>query len=175
MRTLLVVLGLVSLASTATAQEPKCASEQHRRFASLEGEWDSIWVAKSQLVGRYRFETTSGGCAIVQSWTGAPATPGTGTGLIAYSSADRSWHRFWTDDTGTWEMMTAPAGNGPTVTWSGRRTDPKDPTNAIRIRIMLEANGDGTFGETYQISRDDGGSWTPFGQFLLRRPGSAGP
>lgn len=168
------LLASALLVSPASAQAPNCTSEQYRRFAPLEGEWESVWIARNQVVGRYRFDATSGGCALAQSWTGAPATPGRGTGLIAYSPADRTWHRFWTDDTGTWEMMTAPAGDGPAVTWNGQRTDPNDPTRLLPIRLTQEMTPEGTIREVYQISRNGGESWTPFGQFLLRRVGGTG-
>jgi len=83
-----------STASQAPAGPPTvCVNDADRhRFDFWIGEWD-VTTPDGKHAGNSVIESVSGGCAILENWTGGHG--GKGKSLNAYNPAIKQWQQYW--------------------------------------------------------------------------------
>ncbi|MBL4838630.1 MAG: hypothetical protein JKY34_13730 [Kordiimonadaceae bacterium] len=92
--------GLAAQTTTAptalptTAQKPLCLTDPgFTDFDFWLGRWDVEDVVAKQTAGTNIIQKINGGCALLESWSGASGT--SGTSLNHYDPIHKKWHQRW--------------------------------------------------------------------------------
>ena len=101
---------------TEPAEPPPCSSAPYRAFDFWIGDWTV--TADGKEAGRNRIERILGGCALLESWTGAGESRG--HSLNFYDAAQQTWHQTWIDNSGGPLYLSGGLENG-TMVLSGQR------------------------------------------------------
>jgi hypothetical protein len=146
--------GFASPASSATVQETPCSSEEFRQFDFWIGEWNV--TAGDRSAGRNRITSTLGGCVLLEEYT---ATNGgyEGKSFNIYDSTAGEWHQSWVDNRGLLLQLRGGLEDGRMVL-SGERIGQEG--KPVIDRITWTPNEDGTVQQTWQVSGDDGETWS---------------
>lgn len=138
----------------SAAQTPGCSSsEKSHQFDFWIGDWEV--TAGGKLAGHNLVKPILDGCVIQENWTGASGSAG--TSLNFYNPKADQWEQFW-----VWR-------NGTTIYTKGHYSDGKmvlegETTNQkgepVMNRITWFDNPDGTVRQYWQVSSDDGKTWT---------------
>lgn len=166
----MLLLSIFAWLSSSAIAPPviACETSAYRELDYLRGRWQSVWLAKNLEVGRYTIEPAADGCALLMKWTGAPNTPGNGTGLLAYDAALTKWHYVYVAEDATVSLLDGQS-DGATIAFEGTKNDPKAPQRKLTVRLTFKKGDGGTVAETWQVSPDSGKTWRPYGQFRLSR------
>src|ERR1700741_2377530 len=90
-RALLILLCGFCLNAFAQQKSP-CAAEPHTHdFDFWIGEWDVYQSGTDKLVGHSLIQSISGGCGILENWSGLQG--GTGKSVNYYNLAERLWQQ----------------------------------------------------------------------------------
>ena len=146
---------LLSLSSNAFAENKKaCSAPEYRQFDFWIGDWD-VYSAKDQLVGHNKIFPILDGCALSENWTNVKGIPGVSYNF--YDSAKGQWHQTWISQTGGALYLNGHFVDGKMVL-SGE-TKGKDGKVTIQ-RITWTPLADGSVKQHWQVSKDDGKTWT---------------
>ena len=142
------------------APPPACLSAEYRQFDFWVGTWD-VFQPNGQKAGENRIEPISGGCALLENWSGRGGF--TGKSLNIYDSTDKRWHQTWVDSSGALLMI------------SGNLVDKRMVLGAqasdAHQRITWTPNDDGSVRQFWESSADGGKTWTVlFDGKYVRRP-----
>jgi hypothetical protein len=141
--------------------QPNCDAAVRRQFDFWAGEW-SVSLAPNPLVviggehlGNDRIDKILGGCALLESWTGAGGA--SGTSLSFYDPAREQWHQTRVDDRGGSLALVGTFTRGSMVL-SGTRKDEEGKT--MLNRISWTPLPSGQVRQVWETSSDGGKSWT---------------
>lgn len=168
---LLAVLSLIG-ASAAHAQppppKPACAAPEHRQFDFWIGEWDVVFSANGRPAGHSLVERLYGDCVLRENWTGAGGY--SGGSLNIYDRASRTWRQTWTGSDGS---LTEYGGGlqGRNMVFLARETV-EDGQRVVR-RMSFIPLPDGAVRQFIEVSKDQGGHWTPEYDLTYRRTKAA--
>lgn len=163
MRSGVVVLsGVVLVAACATAPHdsrsdaitPSCAAAEHRQFDFWIGRWDV--AAKGQPPSGFNEITRiAGGCALLERYRNVKGYAG--GSLNWYDPERKRWAQQWIDNAGlSLSLEGAVDGRGRIVMTGRPRVD---EGKRVLDRIAWARN-DGTVHQIWDISSDDGRTWT---------------
>ncbi len=155
----IAVAGALSGAAQAQTPAPApkpCAGPEYRQFDFWIGQWD-VFGAKGNKVGENRIEPFGDGCALLENWSGASGV--TGKSLNMYDAADRQWHQYWVDSSGSRLLLDGGLVDGKMVMASSA-PDPARPGVTTHQRITWTPNADGSVRQLWESSSDSGNSWT---------------
>jgi hypothetical protein len=146
---------LLMVSMGVAAQTPKpCSAPEYRQFDFWVGNWD-VFSPDGKLAGHNRIERIEGGCGLQENWTGAGG--GTGRSINTYLPADKRWHQFWLGSGGG-VLNLAGAFDGQSLTLRGTNTSAAGVV--IQNRISFTPNPDGSVRQLWEISRDEGKTWS---------------
>jgi len=153
-RAFVAILALLA-SGPAAAQDgrPDCTTAEHRQFDFWVGRFE-VRTAEDKLAGHNVIETTLGGCALTEHWTGARGSQG--RSINFFDRNDRRWHQVWIDDSG--EPLYLSGGmEGKSMVLGGetRDTDGK----VVMQRITWTPLDDGRVRQHWQASEDGGKQW----------------
>jgi hypothetical protein len=154
---LALTLHLPAAAQSLPAPGPKaCQSVEHRQFDFWVGHWH-VFGPAGKKVGENRIELIADGCALLEQWTGNGGV--TGKSLNIYDPIDRQWHQTWVDNGGTLLMLAGKlVERSMVLSMSG--PSPTDPKVTALQRISWTPGSDGSVRQLWELSSDDGRSWT---------------
>jgi hypothetical protein len=156
---------LIALAAGASeAPAPPCGAAPYHALDFWIGRWD-VKDAAGQPAGTSLVEAVSGGCGLVEHWTGAPGPAGNlflGAGLHFYEAATGAWRQVWTDNRpAVTEMKGSGGETGFVYTWDV--VTPQGQKLAKRYTLSKTPGGVRQLGER---SADGGATWVA--EFDLR-------
>lgn len=118
------------------------------------GEWD-VFTPDGKKAGTNRIEETEGGCILLESWTGAGG--GTGTSINYFDPAANEWNQLWVSPNGVVIRIAGGLREGSMVL-AGELIGPKGKSQPFRG--TWTPNSDGSVRQFFEISADDGATWT---------------
>jgi hypothetical protein len=152
---LIATIALALSVGPTSAQSPKpCSAPEYRQFDFWVGTWDVV-SPDGKLAGRNRIERIEGGCGLQENWTGAGG--GTGRSINTYLPADKQWHQFWLDSGGG-VLNLSGTFDGHSLRLRGTSTGPAGAV--VQNRITFTPNNDAGLRQLWEISRDEGKTWT---------------
>ena len=152
-------------ADSGGAISPRCRSPEFRQFDFWLGEWQ-VRSPAGQLAGHNDVRSVSGGCALVEQWTGAAG--GSGVSINTYDADRKRWTQRWVGDGATLWLEGALEAGAMVL----RGTAPRQtPRGAVLDRITWTPLPDGSVRQAWDISPDGGATWTPAFVGIYRRAG----
>ncbi|AHG93745.1 TPR repeat-containing protein (plasmid) [Gemmatirosa kalamazoonensis] len=154
------------LDSARASWEPCARDENARRFDFWIGEW-SVRNAQGRPVGQSSIQRVSGGCAILENWTGGTGV--VGKSLNFYNHDTKQWQQYWVGQQGDQVLFTTSDWHGPTLTFHATTTDPSG-TRALK-RLSFTPVARDTVRQFSETSSDGGRTWsTEYDFYYARRP-----
>ena len=153
----LLLLGCgAAFASSAAAPvaPPPCAAAAHHQFDFWIGEWTVTEHGKP--AGTNRIEQLLDGCALLENWVGAGG--GRGHSLNFYDNGRGLWQQTWVDGSAGSLNLTGQFSAGRMVL-SGKSLDRQTHKSKID-RITWSPNANGTVRQLWDVSVDNGKTWT---------------
>ncbi len=145
---------LTGVWSSADGQTATCSSEQSHEFDFWVGEWEV--TANGSLAGHNRIEPILNGCVLQENWTGAGGSAGSSFNF--FNPQLGKWEQFWVWRNGTTLHLTGEYADGKMVL-QGESANRQGAT--VHNRITWFDNDDGTVRQLWEVSSDDGETWTP--------------
>jgi hypothetical protein len=142
-------------AETVAAPAP-CSAPEHRQFDFWLGDWNVTSGGKP--AGTNSIHQVHGGCALQENWKGAGEGGFSGSSFNIYDSASGNWHQTWVDSGGTLLQLDGGLVNGSMVLEGTRRA--RDGKGMARHRISWTPGADGSVRQLWEVSRDEGASWS---------------
>ena len=158
------VIATVLMSSPSFAQQaavpaavPACATEAHRAFDFWIGVWDVTAAGQGQPSAVNRISREHGGCALREDY----ATKGGYTGMsISFYDARRGiWHQTWMGVYGSALFIEGGLNDRGEMVLSSRNT-PYHLEGAKISQVTWTPNPDGSVRQHWQMSSDDGASWS---------------
>lgn len=154
-RTAVVAFVLLFASGSASAQDaPRCAGPEYRAFDFWIGEWE-VRNADGTLLGHNEITPISGGCGLIENWRGARG--GQGMSINSYDPVIGNWTQRWV---GTGVMLWLHGGlegDIMVMTSTSKRDTPRGPA---LDRISWASLADGRVQQMWDMSADDGETWT---------------
>ena len=145
-------------AAAASAQTPPpppaCEAAPYRSFDFWIGQWD-VFLPDGTRAGANVIEAAEGGCLLVERWTGA--TGSTGTSVNFYHPSTSRWVQLWVSSDGSVIEIEGDLVDG-SMLLVGTLTGPRGRVQPFRGRWT--PNADGSVRQHFEISADNGTSWT---------------
>lgn len=140
-------------APAADTSASRCAEPDSRRFDFWLGRWTVRDTAGAE-VGRSEITAVSGGCAILERWSGGDGVDG--TSLNVYEPASGRWTQLWVGGGGLILHLTGGWRDGAMVLSDRRRTA---AGKEVRDRIRWTPLEGGRVRQTWEVSADGGATW----------------
>lgn len=147
----------------ALAQQPPapapspCATEAHRQFDFWVGHWD-VHDATGKRAGENRITRIHGGCAVLEEWRGTGNV--TGSSLNLYDKQRGVWHQTWVDNGGNLLTLEGGFADGA-MTLRGRTVEGEPAEKTTLHRVQWTPQPDGRVRQLWEMSRDEGKTWSP--------------
>jgi opacity protein-like surface antigen len=141
-----------------------CANDSERhRFDFWIGEWD-VTVKSGGRAGSSSIQSVSGGCALLENWTGANG--GHGKSLNAYNPSTRQWQQYWIGQDGAVSEFRTSKFDGKSLEFFT-----KDDANPSALTRLVFTPVDSVTVRQYSEASTDGGkSWkTQFDLYYHRK------
>lgn len=163
----------VALRDRAMIRAQPCMGDSTARaFDFWVGEWDVYVSGTTQRAGESRIDRVSGGCAILENWTGNSsilAPPSDGKSLNFVDPATRKWRQVWMG-----------SGGGLTTYEDGEYRDGAlrfvydnvTPRGRVKGRFMFFNLGPNRVRQLQESTPDEGKSWQTVYDFIYVRRGS---
>jgi hypothetical protein len=144
---------------------------QAREFDFWVGEWDVYPNGATLIVGHSKVEVASGGCMILENWTAIGGVPNVGKSMNYINSATGKWEQHWIGSGGL-------SLNNPQLFVNGEYKDgamrfeavSTSPQNQKQLSRFIFFNmGPDQVRQFYEISVDDGKTWTTSYDFIYKR------
>ncbi len=153
---------ILALAGPMAAQSaPPCDSPDHRAFDFWVGDWDV--TEKGKPAGTNLVTLEEGKCVVHEHWTGTSGS--TGQSFNFFDRQIGQWRQVWIDNGGNPLDLRGSYQDGR-MTLAGVTPTPK---GSIRQRIIFTNNPDGTVGQLWESSTDEGKTWSVAFDGLYRR------
>ena len=157
--------------SPSAPPPPACESAVHRQFDFWLGEWVVTRPDTGAELGRSTITAVSAGCALHEHWRGGSGY--TGQSLNAYDAQKQAWTQFWIGGDGVVLRLEGGLQDGAMVL-AGER--PKASGDGVqRQRITWTPAGDGRVTQHWEVSDDDGATWTTSFLGVYRRAQDTAP
>ena len=145
-----------------------CADAERRRFDFWIGTWE-VRHPDGSLAGRNRIERMFDGCALAEHWEGESGLRG--ASYTAFDTGRGRWHQTWVDSSGSLLLLDGGWHDGAMVLEGSTRSD---ADGAVRHRISWSRadGGSGTVRQHWEVSRDDGATWSTAFDGRYRREGT---
>jgi tetratricopeptide (TPR) repeat protein len=163
----------VALRDRAMAGAQPCMGDSTARaFDFWVGEWDVYVNGTTQRAGESRIDRVSGGCAILENWTGNSsilAPPSDGKSLNFVDPATRKWRQVWMG-----------SGGGLTTFEEGEYRDGAlrfvydnfTPRGRVKGRFIFFNLGPNRVRQLQESTPDEGKTWQTVYDFIYVRRGS---
>lgn len=162
--TMIALPAVLAGAQAPPAPPPACQSAEYRQFDFWVGNWD-VFLPNGQKAGENRIEPISGGCALLENWSGRGGF--TGKSLNIYDRDDKRWHQTWVDSSGGLLMIAGSLVDKRMVLTS----EPSGAAGSAQQRITWTPDEDGSVRQFWESSADAGKTWTvSFDGKYVRRP-----
>lgn len=163
---MIIAVALAHLPETAPGQVATgCTDDEYRAFDFWIGNWE-VRGSDRALAGHNTIEVVAGGCALSETWRGSQG--GQGKSLSYFSPLNRYWHQLWVDSTGLVLDLEGGLRRDGAMRMEGRGTD----TTTLH-RVEWTPLDDGRVRQHWQISADDGKTWSTLFDGYYRRVSSA--
>lgn len=151
----------MSLSSAVCAQKSPnrtcpCCQPEFRQFDFWVGDWET-YNPGDTLVGANRIVIMQDSCVIQENWTSARGAF-TGTSYNFYNPQTGKWHQTWIDNQGAPLLLSGGLEDGKMVMYSGKMKNQQG--KEYLNRITWTPNPDGTVRQLWEISNDDGKTWS---------------
>jgi hypothetical protein len=152
---IVLVSVLAAQSSTAQPAPPRfgCSAPEYRQFDFWIGDWEVV-NPKGEVAGTNVITREFDGCVIQERWRGARGM--IGSSFNSYDPTTRKWHQTWVDNTGTLLTLDGEFGAGA-MRLEGRGAG---PSGATRNRITWRPLDGGRVRQTWEISKDEGKTWS---------------
>ncbi len=170
MRRLSLILAAATLATcplrpiAAGSTADRCAGAPHRQFDFWLGAWD-VRTPDGKTAGTNRIEKVSGGCALIENWSGASGSRG--TSLNFYDEASGLWNQVWVDNEGEILRLSGTLDAGSMVLEGAAAGD-----RTTRHRITWRPLQGGRVRQHWESSPDGGKTWSTLFDGTYTRRGS---
>ena len=155
--------------AAAKARPPVCTAPEYHQFDFWIGDWN-VETAEGQPAGTNRIERMLDGCVLLENWTGAKG--GAGKSFNLYDATDRKWHQIWVDNSGGRLTLEGGLANGRMVlSGAGQASNGATVINRITW-TPIDAN---RVEQHWEVSADNGTSWTTAFWGLYKRKGAGPP
>lgn len=147
----------LSVEAQNTQKPCPCCAEEFRQFDFWVGDWETFKTGTDTLVGRNKIVVMQDSCVIQENWTSA--NPGyTGTSYNFYNPQTKKWHQTWIDNQGGSLLLSGTLEHGNMVLYSeAMKTQKGEP---YQNRITWTPGRDGTVRQHWEISKDNGKTWS---------------
>jgi hypothetical protein len=157
------------LDSARASWEPCAADANARRFDFWVGEW-RVRNAYGQPVGESSIQRVSGGCAILENWSGGTGV--VGKSLNFYNHDTSQWQQYWVGQQGDQVLFTTSEWSGPTLVFHATTTQRGGAR--VQSRLSFTPVAPDTVRQFSETSSDGGRTWTTQYDFYYgRKPRSA--
>lgn len=154
----LVAVGLVLFSWSASAQAP-CVSPEHRHLDYWVGEWDLVWNAGPDSLGRGTNSITMshGGCVIEERFEDVSGF--VGHSLSMFDARSGQWRQTWVDNQGSYLLFTGQAREDGTLEL---RTAPFVNRGGVTQinRMIWQDVSDDALTWRWQQSLNEGETWS---------------
>lgn len=155
-----LMLGLVLSTANAAppppaAPPPACSAAEHRQFDFWVGDWQVAHPDTGAVQGRNTITRGAGGCVLHEHWRGASGYEG--HSLNAWDRQRGQWTQFWVGADGVILRLAGGLREGAMVL-EGEL--PRAGGGVQRQRITWTPAADGSVTQHWQVSDDDGASWS---------------
>lgn len=161
-------LALLAVSTPVAAQNaPPAPCQDSARFAEFDfwvGKWD-VFIRDGTQAGTNRIEKIERGCLLVEHWSGAAG--GTGTSLNFYDPERELWRQLWVSANGV-VIDIEGALHGGAMVLEGSLIDAAGQRQPFRG--TWTPNADGSVRQHFEISEDDGATWSTWfdGRYVRR-------
>jgi len=174
MKYVLSLLLLIPLLGTAQENEAAgpapaavCSTDKHRQFDFWIGDWNVS--SNGQAAGTNSIRPVHNGCALQENWQGSGEGGISGSSFNIYDRANDKWHQTWVDASGTLLELDGAFTDGKMVL-SGERPS-RDGSGKSLHRITWTPNADDTVRQLWEVSKDNGVSWSVLFDGLYEKSG----
>ncbi|MEX0892129.1 MAG: hypothetical protein WEB88_08155 [Gemmatimonadota bacterium] len=174
-------VGICVCAAPATAQEQasaptdttlaaRCQGPEHRQLDFWLGSWE-VRDSADELLGHNVITRVSGGCALLENWSGAAG--GSGVSINTYDASLGRWSQRWVGAGATLWLEGGMDGGAMVLAGTAPRATPR---GSVLDRITWTPLPDGRVRQVWDISSDDGGTWVRSfaGYYVRRAPAPSG-
>jgi hypothetical protein len=155
-----------------TRAMPCMGDSTARAFDFWIGEWDVYVTGTAQVAGRSRIDRVSGGCAILENWTGNAS-------WLSPPSDGKSLN-FVVPGTGKWRQVWMGSGGGLTAYDEGEYRDGAmrftydntTPRGRVKGRFQFHNLGPNRVRQVQESTPDEGKTWQTVYDFTYIRKGS---
>ncbi|MGD2045232.1 MAG: hypothetical protein PVJ80_06430 [Gemmatimonadota bacterium] len=148
---------LLITAPLAAQNAPPTPCRDGARFDEFDfwvGEWD-VFVDTDRQAGTNRIEKVEEGCLLIEHWTGAAG--GTGTSVNFYDRGRGVWRQLWVSSNDV--VIEIEGGlRGDSMVLEGTLTSTQGRSQPFRG--TWTPNPDGSVRQHFEISEDDGRTWS---------------
>lgn len=145
----------LALMQTAAPPAPQvgCKGAGYDEFDFWVGEWEVVNPAGT-VAGVNSITRDYDGCVVREQWRGARGMNGSSFNI--YDPRSRRWHQTWVDNTGTLLTIDGAFTNG-SMRLVGKGVSPQGTS---LNRVTFTPNKDGTLRQLWEVSADEGKTWT---------------
>jgi hypothetical protein len=147
------------------APAPCAAAADRHRFDFWVGEWE-VTAPGGGHAGTSRIESVSGGCAILENWTGARG--GTGHSLTTYNPLLDQWQQYWIGQDGQPHEYREGRWDGSSLVLVAHYAA-ADTMPAVDLRLTFTPVDSATVRQHGERSTDGGTTWATTYDFLYHR------
>lgn len=135
------------------AENAKALPAEVSQFDFMAGDWE-VTEPDGKVVGHNHLERILGSRVLFENWEGNGGY--VGKSFSIYDVADGVWKQFWVDASGLVLELRGGMVDGSMVL-SGQRLQ---KGKSVRDRIAWTPNPDGTVRQLWELSKDDGKTWS---------------
>ena len=146
-------LFLLTLSAARAADIQACSEPEFRQFDFRLGSF-GVTTRLGQPAGSALVESVLGGCMLVEYWTGAIS--GQGRAHYFYDRNDRLWHLVFINDEGGRLTMAGSLQEGAMVFKGLNRFGSFEGLQRMTWALL----SDGRISQHWELSSDNGGTWT---------------
>lgn len=152
-----VLIGSTTMtqAQTPPPPPPACTAAEHAQFDFWVGDWIVTRPDTGAELGRNTIAKVSGGCALHEHWRGASGY--SGHSLNAWDAARGQWTQHWIGADGVVLRLAGGLRDGAMVLEGDL---PGAGGGVQKQRITWTPAADGTVTQHWQVSDDEGATWT---------------
>ena len=160
------VVFLASLGAHAQAPSQGCDSPESKQMDFWIGDWEASYVVNGSAVkSSNRITKVLDGCAILEEFTGPPATTLIGRSYSMYDRFSGQWKQTWVDNSGSYLDFVGGVVDGNRV--FAREFQRQGKT--VKQRMVFRDVKSDAFKWLWQRSDDGGTTWTTNWEIDYRR------